>query len=102
MDIKPGSRIALQIKAMPTSEAARKTVVRLCSKDPDVQRINRRRKRSRPSLRTKMRGGRFWQHRMKARSAAEIEPGRRYTILASPDVIRDLPSVRRWIDVQPG
>jgi hypothetical protein len=101
MDIKPGDTITLEITSVPRKDAARKTLTRLCAKDPQIRRLDRYRKRRRPSRESWIRGGKFWHHQMKSRSAAEIERGRKYTLFASPDVLRDLQSVERWIKVSP-
>ena len=41
MKIKPGSTISLEIFDLPTSQAAEKTIIRLCRKDPIVTRAQR-------------------------------------------------------------
>lgn len=99
MDIKPGSKVTVEIKRPPTSHAARKTLTRVCAKDPQIAKADRRRKEKRPSLQEKRRGGRFWAHRMKSRSAVELTPGAKYHVLATLDVMRDLASVERFIAI---
>lgn len=101
MDIAPGTTICVEIAAAPGNAAARKTLTRVCAKDAEVARQQRRRKEHRPSLQTWRRGGRMWRHRMKSRLPVSLEPGRRYRLLATLDVIRDLESVERWVKVSP-
>jgi hypothetical protein len=99
MDIAPGTKIRVEITASPRSEAARKTLNRVCGKDPAAMREIRRRKQHRPSLNKSRRGGRLWEHRMKSRPPVQLTPGAAYTLQATVDVIRDLQSVSRWVAV---
>lgn len=101
MDIRPGSMITLQIERLPRSQAGRKTLIRLCRRDPQVQRRQRAQAARRPSERSWIRGGRYWHHQMRTRPPLALTPGSRYTIRATVDVLRDLASVRRWVQVTP-
>jgi len=101
MDIRPGSTVAIEIAATPRSQAARRTLLRVCAKDPAVARQRRRQKDTRPSLQSWRRGGRQWHHQMRTKSPVKLERGRTYRVRATLDVIRDLASVRRWIKVKP-
>ena len=99
MDITPGSTVRVKITAVPRNAAASKTLTRVFRKDPDIAKQLRWRKQHRPSLQTWQRGGRMWRHRMKSHAPVQIEPGAQYTVQATVDVIRDLMSVERYIDV---
>jgi len=99
IDITPGGKLTIEIKATPTGAAARKTLIRVCSKDPDVVKRHRRIKAKRPLWQTKRRGGRFWHHQMKSRPMVSLDAGNRFTVLASLDAARDLESVRTWVTV---
>lgn len=99
MDIQPGSNITVEIVLTPRNEAARKTLTRLCRRDPAVQRRLRRIDRTRPSWQTWRRGGRYWHHQMKSATGVTIERGQRYALTATVDVVRDLHSVSRWVKV---
>lgn len=99
MSIKPGDMIALEIASRPTNEAAEKTIIRLCRKDPAVVRRQRAIYRKRPSAERWRRGGKMWHHQMKSQSALRIEPGAKYQIRATLDVLRDLPSIQRFVKV---
>ena len=101
MDVAPGSKVAIEITGRPTSESARKTLTRVCSKDPAILSAKRRKKTHRPSWQEWRRGGKMWHHQMKSRPAVTLEPGHKYTVMASVDVLRDLRSVERFIKVQP-
>lgn len=101
MDIKPGTRVAIEIAATPRSEAAEKTLWRVCRKDAKVARDQRWLGRHRPSWTLSRRGGRMWHHQMKSTSGVTLTPGSRYVVRATLDVLRDLQSVKRWIKVSP-
>lgn len=99
MNITPGKTVSVEVLAAPTSAAARKTLVRVLNKDPQIAHRRRRQTRKRPSWQTWRRGGRMWHHQMKTRSPVQLTPGSRYSLLATVDVIRDLESVGRWVKV---
>ena len=101
MDVKPGSTVTIEIKNNPTTAAGQKTLARLCRKDPAVLRRQRFQDRHRPSWQMWRRGGRMWHHQMHSTSGVELKPGSRYTVFASLDVVRDLASVQRWINITP-
>ena len=101
MDIKPGTTITVEITAAPRSEAAQKTLARVCRKDAQVAQRLRWQDRHRPSWQTKRRGGRFWHYQMKSKSGVSLTAGQRYSVNATVDVIRDLESVERWVKVAP-
>lgn len=99
MDVSPGQRVAVEIAQAPRCEAARKTLLRVCAKDPQVAKLKRLRKRDRPSWQTWQRGGRFWHHQMRSKPPVSLKPGATYNLRATVDVIRDLKSVSRWVKV---
>lgn len=99
MDIAPGTNVNVQIVAAPQKEAARKTLIRICSKDRKAVSTHRRQKLRRPSLQSWQRGGRMWEHRMQTKPAVTLAPGATYAIRATVDVLRDLASVKRWVKV---
>ncbi len=99
MDITPGTTVTVEITAAPRSAAARKTLLRLLGRTPEVRRHQRRQKRQRPSWQTWRRGGRMWHHQMKSTPPVELAAGRRLSLLATVDTIRDLESVERYVKV---
>ncbi|MFH1747220.1 MAG: hypothetical protein ABIG44_09285 [Planctomycetota bacterium] len=101
MDLAPGNNITVEITATPSNAAACKTLARICCKDPQVATVKRWHQRRRPSWQTWRRGGRQWHHQMKSRPPVKLEPGAKYTIFATVDVIRDLQSVQRWVKTSP-
>ncbi len=99
MDLTPGQTISVEITSPPRAEAARKTLVRLFRRDPAAARQHRQQKRHRPSWQTWRRGGRMWHHQMKSQPPFALTAGRKLSIVATVDVIRDLESVGRYVRV---
>lgn len=101
-DITPGSTINIKIVKLPANEGARKTLVRLLSKDPDVAAENKRHKKVRKTNQTHSpRGGRWriWEGRLPKQRPVTGAVGESGTILASVDVLTDLKGVERFIEV---
>ncbi len=101
MDIKPGTIVSVTVTKAPTNAAAEKTLTRLFRKDPAVARHHRLQQRKRPSFEEWRRGNATWHHQMKTKPAAKVAPGASYKLRATLDVIRDLASVSRFVDVKP-
>ena len=100
-DIKPGSQINVKVTQRPTSAAAVKTIVRLLSKDQNIRQENDRLKTARENhFRQKRRGGRFWDIHVVKQHPVKGEPGESGTITASLDVLKDLQSVQRFVEVK--
>lgn len=99
MDIPVGAAVSIEITAEPRSESARKTLMRLCRKDPAVMKHHRRQQSRRPSWEEWVRGGKYWHHQMKTQPAVQLAPGQKYDVRATLDVIRDLNTVQRWVKV---
>src|SRR5438876_9457187 len=99
-DITPGSQVRVEIIKAPTNEGARKTLIRVLAKDPEVQKVKHRDKVARSrSVRVKRRGGRPWEHRPGMRQPVEPVVGHSGTVKATADVLRDLGSVERFVKV---
>ena len=101
MDIALGSQITIEVTANPKREAARKTLVKLLSKDPAIVKFRQRMQEKRPSHQQWQRGGRMWNHRMKTMPSVKIEKGAKHTIRATYDVVRELQSVNDYVSVTP-
>jgi len=99
-EIKPGQWVTIKIIKQPRAAAQRKTLVRLCEKDPAVKVERVRLKRSRP-VRYHQRGGRPWAGRPARIAVVQTSPGATYRIFASVDVCRDLASVANSVEVTP-
>jgi hypothetical protein len=99
-DITPGSKVQVKVTKEPTNAAARKTIVRLLSKDRTVKTENERlRKARKNNFRQGRRGGRFWDIHVPKQSAVQAHAGTSKTITATSDVLTDLRSVSRFVEV---
>jgi len=101
-DITPGTTVNVKIVKKPASEGARKTLVRLLSKDPAVVKENLRLKKVRAANEVAtQRGGRVrvWAGRVPKQDAVEGIVGESGTILASVDVLTDLKGVAKYVQV---
>jgi len=99
-EIKPGQWINVKITAVPKAANNRKTMIRVFEKDETVRTERKRLARSRP-VTTHVRGGRDWANRPKRLAAVNIEPGATYKVFASVDILRDLKSVEKFVDIKP-
>ena len=103
-DIAPGTKINVKIVKQPTSAAASKTLERLLSKDPAVIAENKRHAKIRKKAQwMSTRGGRWrvWESRLAKQHPVQGKLGEEGTFVASYDVIKDLPSVARFVEVSP-
>ena len=99
-DIEPGTSIHVKIARQPTNEAATKTLVRLLSKDPAVRQENKRTAKLRKvHYNPARRGGRLYGGRMIKLRPVKGRPGEEGTIAATADVLADLKSVGRFVEV---
>lgn len=101
MDVAYGSMVSLQVKQVPRSSGGRQTLTRLLARDPDVARAQRQRKHARPSWETWRRGGKMWHHQMKSKPPVRLEPGATYKVRATVDLMRDLESVKQYVEIKP-
>ncbi len=100
IDIAPGTQVTVKIIKRPTSQAAAKTLLRVLRKDPTVRAEDRRLEASRDRhFSTKPRGGRPWNRFVPAKAPVKPEPGVTGTLTATLDVLKDLNSVSRFIEV---
>ncbi len=101
-NVKPGDTVRVSIVKPPTNAAARKTLVRLLSKDPDVRRENQRHRAVRDSnYAPKRRGGRLYGGRLTKQHPLDGRVGETGTIRATVDALRDLRSVQRFVQLEP-
>ncbi len=99
-DIPLGSRVSVKVVKDPTNVAAAKTLARVLCKDRDVAREQRRLEKVRAShYNPKRRGGRLYAGRLVKQHAAEGKVGESGTVHATIDVLRDLASVNRFVEV---
>jgi len=95
--IKPGSTVKVTVKRTPLSEGAQKTLARLFLKDAQI--AKQRRKHPKP-INPKRRGGRDWNGRPRGAATNTPKVGESWRILATLDVVRDLGSVERYVEVR--
>ncbi len=100
--VAPGTRVEVKIVKEPTNTAARKTLVRLLSKDAAAVAENRRLRNVRASnYSPSMRGGRLYGGRVVKIHPVKGRLGESGTLTATADVIADLRSVQRFVAVTP-
>ena len=99
-DVKPGQWVTIRITRSPRAESRRKTLIRLCEKDPAVRKERARLSGSR-HVRYHRRGGRPWADRPARLAAVCLEPGSTYKVFASVDVLGELKSIESNVEVKP-
>lgn len=100
-DIAPGSQINVTIVKQPTNVAATKTLARILSKDADAKaEVERQRKVRKTGYSPKRRGGRLYGGHVVKQHAVDGKVGESGTVTATMDVIRDLRSVERFVEVK--
>jgi len=98
--IKPGSSVLVKVVKAPTNAAATKTIVRLLSKDKTVMKENKRQRQIRKRLYAPQpRGGRTYGGYIVKQHPVKGVIGEQGTITASLDVLQDLKSVERFVEV---
>lgn len=102
-DIAPGTRVNVKVLKQPTNAAGRKTLERLLNKTVEAKQEDRRQdKVRRDGLRMKQRGGREdWTFRVPRQPLVDTTAGETGTITASADVLQDLRSIERFVEVTP-
>ncbi len=99
-DIAPGSAISVKIVRQPTNASAIKTLVRLFCKDETVATENKRLdKVRRKNFRWTPRGGRQYPIHMVKLRPVKGNVGESAKLVASVDVLADLKSVGRFVEV---
>lgn len=102
MDIQIGTNVQVKVVNQPTNEAAIKTLRRVLCKDAQIKAEKHRLdKVADANLTSKRRGGRDWRQRMVKIHPVKANIGDQGVVLASADVIADLKSVQRFIEVTP-
>ena len=98
-DIKPGQQLRVTVAKTIQREGARKTIERLFMTDKSFAKPYESRSANFKQL-PKRRGGRIWtKHPNKIHPA--LEKGASATIKATPQLLRDLESVKAFVDVSP-
>jgi len=101
-DIACGSTIQVKVVKQPTNAAAVKTLVRVLHKDEAVKADNRRLESIRHKhYSPRPRGGRLYGGHLVKQHPVKANVGESGTVIATVDVLRDLGSVSRFIEVTP-
>ena len=87
----------ITLKSAIRSAAAGKTLARLFMKDPQILKARLTRPKR---VIDSQRAGRTWHHRPKGTSPQQPAVGESARVLATVDVIRDLKSVARYVDIK--
>lgn len=98
--VTPGQWINVRVTALPKSVAGRKTMVRLLEKDRKVKAERARLARSRKPT-SHRRGGRQWWDRPPRLQIVSTKPGATYRIFGSVDVLRELESLKGYVEISP-
>ena len=98
--ISLGSQVTVKVVKQPTNTAAQKTLVRVLSKDAVIGAENARLRKVRDRHYTpRMRGGRLYSGHMVKLRPVKGQLGESGTVTATHDVLADLRSVERFIEV---
>lgn len=96
-----GTNVRITLTKSPTNSAAAKTLSRLFCRGDDNRRARARRKRMlQAAVRFRRRGGRPWGIRPHIPDTTP-NPGDSCTVLASPQVLRDLKRLGRFVKIEP-
>jgi hypothetical protein len=93
----PGQKIRVTISNTITRDAARKTIERLFCKDKSITKPIGLRSRNFIEL-PKRRGGCIWTKRVN-KVHPNLDAGQAATIIATPQALRDLASVEKFIEI---
>jgi len=101
-NIETGQKVRVKVARQPTNAAARKTLARLLAKDPQIAAEQQRRKEVRDTHKhVRTRAGRPWIVRPEKKPAITGDRGEAGTIRATYDVLKDLKSVEKFVEVSP-
>ncbi len=97
MDIQPGSNVTITVKSPIKAEAAQKTLARIFMKDKAIRdtRLTTPKK-----VTPTRRAGRIWNLRPQGTCNRPPAVGDSAKVLATVDIIRDIQSVARYVDVK--
>ena len=100
-DIKPGSKINIKVVKTPNTSAG-KTIQRLFNRDPENKEEQKRLERVRAAnYNPTPRGGRLYGGRVPKIHVVDPRIGAEATIVASVDILNDIASVERFVEVSP-
>ncbi|MBP7933671.1 MAG: hypothetical protein KA354_03380 [Phycisphaerae bacterium] len=100
IDIRPGQWINVTVTRQPRAAGAMKTLARLLQMDKVARKKAARARKARP-VGEHRRGGRMWKDRPSRVPAVSTDPGATYRIFASLDVLKDLTSIKKYVQIAP-
>jgi hypothetical protein len=96
-EIEPGSKVKVTVTSTKLSEGAAKTLARLFLKDPAIAKSRRR---GRKPVEVRTRAGRPWPVIQRGNVATRPRKGDSCELVCTLDVVRDLGSVERYVEVK--
>lgn len=100
IDVRPGQWIKVTVTRQPRAAGAVKTLARLLQMDKVARKNADRAKKARP-VGEHRRGGRMWKDRPSRVPVVDTNAGASYRIFASLDVLKDLTSIEKYVQVAP-
>lgn len=99
--IPPGSLVQVKVIKQPSNAAATKTLIRVLGKDAQARIEDQRlRKIRRKGYRPRRRGGRLYGGHLVKLRPIRAQIGESGILTATVDVLRDLGSVQRFVEVK--
>lgn len=95
-EIEPGSKVKVTVTSSQLSEGAAKTLARLFLKDPEIGKT--RMKKPKP-VEYRTRAGRPWPVIRRGNVASRPNKGDSCRLVCTLDVVRDLGSVERYVEI---
>jgi hypothetical protein len=99
--IVPNTELTFTIVKAPTRPASRKTIERLMWMQPQVKKdlslLQRHRKQK--DIKYTIRAGRVWFDRPRATRTVRCEKGASFTLKITPQIVNDLKSVSKYLEV---
>ena len=95
-EIEPGSKVKVTVTSNVLSEGAAKTLARLFLKDPEIAKTRMKKPKD---IDPRIRAGRIWNVRRKGTVAHRPTKGDSCQLVCTLDVMRDLGSVDRYVDI---
>jgi hypothetical protein len=102
--LTPLNNVIFTVTKQPRREAERKTIQRLMRLQPHIQKGMKalQRKRRQHDNITRIRAGVEWTNRVKATNLTRVEPGATFTLQIAPQIIPDIKSVEKYLDMKAG
>ena len=101
--IAPSQQYTFTVQRVPEKQSHRKTLQRLMYMQPDIQRgldHLARRRRQKDNI-TTIRAGCEWVIRKRTTKLVNLEPGATFTLRLTPQILPDVRSVERYLDITP-